>query len=66
MHEPDPKLVEQMRCASSRLDLAIEAGERGDWPSAEASVIEVQAELVRVLREIEMVNDIDKMVGKEK
>lgn len=64
MHEPDIKLVEQMRRALDKLDLAIEAGERGDWPRAEASVIEVQAELVRVLREIETVNDINRMTGR--
>lgn len=64
VHEPNTELVEQMRRASDKLDLAIEAGERGDWPRAEVSVIEVQAELVRVLREIETVNDIDRMAGK--
>jgi hypothetical protein len=59
MHEK--KLVDELEDVSSKLDMAIEAGERGDWPRAEPCLVEVKRIVTRVLTLVERLNDIDKV-----
>ena len=61
---PNGRLVDDIRKVSDKLDLAIEAGERGDWPMAEKPIREAHRELAQVLQDVETVNDIDKMSGR--
>jgi hypothetical protein len=58
----DKQRVAQMRKASDKLDLAIEAGERGDWPKAEMPLAEAKKELGQVLRDVEDANDLGQLV----
>ena len=59
----EKKLVEEMRKAADKLDIAIEAGERGDWPRADPCIAEAKRELAWVLVAVERVNDIDRSAG---
>lgn len=59
----DRKLVEELEEVSTKLDLAIEAGERGDWPKVELSLAELKRAVSRVLTAVERINDIDKLTG---
>jgi hypothetical protein len=61
MHEK--KLVDELEAVSSKLDMAIEAGERGDWPRAEPCLQEVKRVVTRVLTLVERINDIDRVTG---
>ena len=60
----DKKLLEELEEASTKLDMAIEAGERGDWPKAEPCLAEVKRVVTRVLTAVEHINDIDKLTGR--
>ena len=60
----DKKLVEELEEASTKLDVAIEAGGRGDWPKAEPCLAEVKRVVTRVLTAVEHINDIDKLTGR--
>ena len=60
----DKKLVEELEEVSTKLDIAIEAGERGDWRKAEACLAEAKRVVSRVLTMVEHINDIDKLVGR--
>ncbi len=60
----DKKLVEELEEVSTKLDFAIEAGERGDWPKAEACLADVKRVVTRVLTMVEHINDLDKLVGR--
>ena len=60
----DKKLVEELEEVSTKLDIAIEAGERGDWPKAEACLADVKRVVSRVLTAVERINDIDKLTGR--
>lgn len=60
----EKKLIEELEEASTKLDVAIEAGERGDWPKVEPCLAEVKRVVSRVLTMVEHINDIDKLVGR--
>ena len=60
----DKKLVEELEEVSTKLDVAIEACERGDWTKAEPCLAEVKRVVSRVLTMVEHINDIDKLVGR--
>jgi hypothetical protein len=55
------QLVDELEDVSSKLDMAIEAGERGDWPRAEPCLVEIKRVVTRVLTLVERLNDIDKV-----
>jgi hypothetical protein len=57
----DKKLVEELEEVSTKLDIAVEAGARGDWPKAESCLAEVKRVVSRVLTAVERINDIDKL-----
>jgi hypothetical protein len=59
----EKKLVEEMEEASTKLDIAIEAGGRGDWPRAEPCIAEAKRILARILLAVERLNDIEKLTG---
>jgi hypothetical protein len=61
---PNGRLVEAIRKVSDKLDLAIEAGERGDWPMAERPIREAHREMAQVLEDIQTANDMDKLCGR--
>ena len=60
----DKKLVEELEEVATKLDVAIEAGGRGDWPMAEPCLAEVKRMVTRVLTAVEHINDIDKLIGR--
>ena len=43
------KLVEELEEVSSKLDVAIEAAARGDWPRAEPGIADAKRTLSRIL-----------------
>ena len=45
----DKKLVEEMEQASTKLDIAIEAADRGDWQRAEPCLAEVKRKVTWLL-----------------
>jgi hypothetical protein len=57
---------DDMEDASSKLDIAIEAGGRGDWPMAEPCIAEAKRTLSRILMAVERLNDIDRLSGRER
>lgn len=59
----DRKLVEELEEVSTKLDIAIEAGERGDWAKAEPCLAEIKRVVSHVLTAVERINDIDKLTG---
>ena len=61
----EKKLVEEMEEAASKLDIAIEAGGRGDWPRAEPCIADAKRSLSRILIAVERLNDTDRLTGKE-
>jgi hypothetical protein len=56
-------LVEELEEVSSKLDVAIEAGARGDWPRAEPCIADAKRTLSRILTAVERLNDIEKLTG---
>ena len=54
-------IVLKLREASDKMDLAVEAGERGDWPKAEVALSEVQLRTTEILRIVEMANDTERL-----
>ena len=52
----DRELVDELEQASTKLDIAIEAGGRGDWPRAEPCIAEAKRSLGRVLFLVERLN----------
>ena len=54
-------LVEKLREASDKVDRAVEAGERGDWPKAELPLAEARLCITTILRLVEIVNDTTKL-----
>ena len=60
----DKKLIEELEEVSTQLDIAIEAGSRGDWTKAEPCLAEVKRVVSRVLMAVERINDIDKLTGR--
>lgn len=60
----EKKLVKDLNEVSAKLNLAIEAGERGNWLKAEPCLTEVKRVVSRVLTAVEHINDIDKLTGR--
>jgi hypothetical protein len=60
----DRKLFEELQEVSTKLDIAIEASERGDWSRAEPCLADVKRVVSRVLTAVERINDIDKLTGR--
>lgn len=54
-------IVLKLREASDKMDLAVEAGERGDWPKAEVALSEVQLRTTEILRIVEIANDTERL-----
>ena len=54
-------IVLKLREASDKMDLAVEAGERGDWPKAEKALSEVQLRTTEILRIVEIANDTERL-----
>jgi hypothetical protein len=61
----DKKLVDEMEEASTKLDIAIEAGGRGDWSRAEPCLAEVKRKLTTLLMAVERLNDMEKLSGQQ-
>jgi hypothetical protein len=59
----DKNLINEMEEASTKLDIAIEAGGRGDWPKAEPCIAEAKRTLARILMAVERLNDMDRLTG---
>ena len=55
-------IVEKLREASDKMNLAVEAGERGDWPKAEAALTEAQLCTTKILRIVEIANDTERLL----
>ena len=53
---------QKLREAADKMDLAIEAGERGDWPKAEVALSEAQLCTTKILRIVEIANDTERLL----
>ena len=62
----EKKLIVELEDVSTKLDIAIEAGQRGDWPKAEPCLADVKRSVSRVLMAVERINDIEKLAGGDK
>ena len=55
-------IVSKLREASGKMDLAVEAGERGDWPHAEVALSEAQLCTTKILRIVKIANDTERLL----
>lgn len=51
----DKKLIEELEEASTKLDMAMEAGGRGVWPKAQPCLVEIKRVVSRVLKAVERI-----------